>query len=127
MQYSPKLKKAMDEIKAVLKKHDIGAIVCLHTPGYIEYLNEVQPSYSAISLKTDGSGYAIKGHSKHYFGNKEMRDQKLADTKNMVDHFTTFSGSEFMMFDKINQGMEDTWGKWDSEGGDHTSHNQQNN
>jgi hypothetical protein len=31
MQYSPKLKKAMEEIKAVLNKHDIAASVILHT------------------------------------------------------------------------------------------------
>jgi len=31
MQYSPKLKKAMEEIKAILKRDDIAGIVVLHT------------------------------------------------------------------------------------------------
>lgn len=127
MQYSPKLKKAMEEIKEVLKKHDIGGIVCLHNPGFQEYVNHLNPSYSAMTLTENESRFQIKGHRKHYFNNTEMRDQKLADTKNMVDHFTTFAGSEFMMFDEINKKMEATFGKWDSDEGDHTSHSQQNN
>lgn len=32
MQYSPKLKVAMDEVKDVLKKYDIAGFVVLHTP-----------------------------------------------------------------------------------------------
>ena len=127
MQYSPKLKKAMEEIKEVLDKYDIGGIVCLHTPGHHEYLNKLNPKYSALSLKENEAGFLIKGHSKHYFGNKEMRDQKLADTKNMVEHLSIFCANEFMMFDEINKKMEATFGKWDSDDGEHTSHNQQNN
>lgn len=46
MQYSPKLKKAMAEIKAIADKYDIAAIVCLHTPGHGEYLLKVDPLYS---------------------------------------------------------------------------------
>lgn len=125
MQYSPKLKTAMEEIKAILKKHDIAGIVCLHTPGFQEYLNKLDPSYSALTLQEDR--FQIKGHSKHYFGNKELRDQKLAETRNMVDHFSKFAGIEFMMFDQIEKQMDATWGKWDTDEGDHTSHNQQNN
>lgn len=127
MQYSPKLKKAMEEIKGVLNKYDIAGLVCLHTPGFHEYLNKIDPKYSALSFKNDGAAFEIKGHSKHYFGNKEMRDQKLADTKNMVEHFSIFAGSQFMLYDEINKKMEETWGKWDSTDGDHTSHTQQNN
>lgn len=50
MQYSPKLKIAMDEIKQVLKKHDIAGFVVLHTPGFTEYLNRVDPSYSSTFM-----------------------------------------------------------------------------
>ena len=127
MQYSPKLKKAMEKIKEVLDKYDIAALVCLHTPGFHEYLNKVNPKYSALSFKGDGESFEIKGHSKHYFGNKEMRDQKLSDTKNMIEHFCTFAGSEFLMYDEINKKMEETYGKWDSTDDGHTSHSQQNN
>lgn len=127
MQYSPKLKNAMDEIKPILDKYDIGAMICLHTPGFTEYLNKVNTTYSALALNADGEGFSVKGHSKHYFGNKEMRDQKLSNTKNMVDHFVAFAASHLMTYDEICKKMEEAWGKWDSTDGNHTSHTQQNN
>ena len=51
MQYSPKLKKAAEEIKSILKKYDIAANVVLHTPGHSEYLLEITPTYSAAWLE----------------------------------------------------------------------------
>lgn len=50
MQYSPKLKKAMEEIKRILKDHDIAASVVLHTPGHSEYYLRINPSYSCATL-----------------------------------------------------------------------------
>ena len=53
MQYSPKLKKAMEEIAAVIKKHDIAGVVVLHTPNYSEHKMFLQPSYSCVSEFSD--------------------------------------------------------------------------
>lgn len=50
MQYSPKLKKAMEDIKKILHENDIAGFVVLHTPGFSEYLNRVDPSYSCAKL-----------------------------------------------------------------------------
>jgi hypothetical protein len=127
MQYSPKLKKAMEEIKAIVNKYDIGAIICLHTPGFREYMQKVDPSYSALKFKPDGSGYNVLGKASHYGGDKHKRDEMLANTKNMIENFVESSGIFFMTFDEISKDMEAVWGKWDSEAGNHTSHNQQNN
>lgn len=43
MQYDPKLKKVMEQIKGILKDNDITGFVVLHSPGFSEYLNHVQP------------------------------------------------------------------------------------
>lgn len=93
--YSPKLKAAMEEIKAVLKKHDIAGVVALHTPHIIEgvrgtdgageFLMELTPSYSAVEWMPDRAGVIIKGNKfKHYGGDAEVRDQYLRDTLNML-------------------------------------------
>jgi hypothetical protein len=50
----PKLKEAMEEIKAILKKHDIAAVVNLQSKNHGEYLFELSPSWSCITLSEDG-------------------------------------------------------------------------
>jgi hypothetical protein len=126
MQYSPKLKMAMEEIKAILKKHDIAGMVILHTPGFTEYLNKIDPSYSILKIK-DGEGFSFNAHSNHFGGDKEKRDKAAADTRNMIEHFTEFTGRQFMMYNQIAKAIDERFGKWDQEGGEHTSHTQQNN
>lgn len=51
MQYSPKLKKAAEEIKQILQKYDIAANVILHTSGHSEYLLHITPTYSCAWLE----------------------------------------------------------------------------
>jgi hypothetical protein len=126
MQYSPKLKMAMEEIKAVLSKHDIAGMIILHTPGFVEYLNKINPSYSILKIK-DGEGFAFNAHSKHFGGDKEKRDKAAADTRNMIELFEEFSGKQFMMYNEIAKKVDEKFGKWDHEDGNETSHTQQNN
>jgi len=61
----PSLKAAMEEIKAVLKKHDCGAMVTLASENNIEFLYEISPSWSCASFQRmpDG-GLAIRVRSK---------------------------------------------------------------
>ena len=47
----PKLKEAAEEIKGVLKKHDIAAMVWLASAEHMEYLTVIDPSWSALSLE----------------------------------------------------------------------------
>jgi hypothetical protein len=61
LDYSPELKQAMVEIKAVLKKYDIAAHVLLHEPGFSEYLNAIEPSWSLISQPGDDNSGANEG------------------------------------------------------------------
>jgi len=53
MQYSPKLKVAMEEIKAILAKNDIAGMVLLHTPGHGEYFIKVDPTYSCAFIENE--------------------------------------------------------------------------
>ena len=124
MQYSPKLKKAAEEIKAILKKHDIAGNVILHTPGFSEYLLEITPSYSAAWL--ENGIVRFRARAQDYNGNTMIRDQKIKDTLNMLNLLSTTAGENALallnvsdIFDKIT-GAEH--GK-----GSHTSHDTQNN
>lgn len=125
MQYSPKLKKAAEEIKAILKKYDIGATVTLHTPGYSEYINEITPSYSC--MKIDKVGFRIRAKLQEDFkGNKLAWTKKVTDTVNMIELFAETCGHQSMNMFKILKQLEEII---EIEKGDstHTSLEEQNN
>lgn len=83
MQFSPKLKKAMSDIKAILQKHDIAGVVVLHTPGYGEELFHITPSYSCATLHANGE-LRFKAKSADFGGDNEKRNKKIRDTSNMM-------------------------------------------
>lgn len=122
MQYSPKLKKAMEQIKSILKENDIAGFVVLHTPGHSEYLNHVQTSYSCAAVTPEGIRLRLKeaeiGREKATF---------LADgTYNMITHLTEVIAENASMYINCHEQLKKKWGG-SSEGGEHTSHSQQNN
>ena len=87
MKHSPKLKKAMAEIKKILNRHDIGAIVLLHEPGFSEYLMNVNPSYSCCSITSEKVSFKLL--PEHYDGDIKKRDKVATDTCNMIHLFAT--------------------------------------
>jgi hypothetical protein len=83
MQYSPKLKMAMEEIKKVLKQYDIAGMVVLHEPGHSEYFMDIEPSYSCA--KHNGDHVRIRAKLADFDGNKEAHRKKVTDTSNMLN------------------------------------------
>lgn len=83
MQYSPKLKKAMNEILEILMKYDIAGTCVIHTPGHAEYLNHITPSYSCAQIDKAAGKFTLKA-SKIHFTNEAERLNKLRDTANML-------------------------------------------
>ena len=64
-----KLKTAMEEIKGVLKKYDIGAAVVLASETHMEYLNEITPTWSCCWFEKlpDGTlGLRIRSQREDY-------------------------------------------------------------
>jgi len=105
MQYSPKLKKAAEEIKEILKRYDIAAAVVLHTPGYSEYVLEITPSYSVATLHHDRIHFKAK---KEDFKDEGKRIQAISDTANMMSLLSDTLGRNALQilqvsdeFDKI--------------------------
>jgi phosphopantetheinyl transferase (holo-ACP synthase) len=77
----PKLIEAMEEIKAVLKKHDVAGVVILGSQSHAEYLFEVSPSWSCATLDENGLLHVRAIASE--FGSKEARNKAVDDTVGM--------------------------------------------
>jgi hypothetical protein len=123
MQYSPKLKTAMEEIKAILKKHDIAALVVLHSPGFIEYVNRLETNYSCafvsegefrVRLKTSEVG-------------KERAKELAEGTYNMINMMTDIIAMHAKGYMDFEEMLREHWGGIGGSSSHHTSHDQQNN
>lgn len=126
MQYSPKLKRVMEDIKAILDKEDVGAIIILHEPGATEFVNKVNPSYSCASF--EGDELRIKAKLQEDFGgDKQAWTQKVSDTYNMIHHFVSISANMYLTYSHIEQLMKKHVEVVRKDDGGSTSHNQQNN
>lgn len=126
MDYNPTLKKAMEEIKAILDKYDCAGLVVLHKPGNSEYLMKLNPSYSCAFVDDASGGIRVRAKKADYVGKEKERDQKLADTSNMfrllTDTMINLTYPLHELADKLDEAVQADH----SEGG-HSSHNTQNN
>jgi hypothetical protein len=124
MQYSPKLKKAMEEVKEIVKKYDIAALVVLHTPGCSEYLNHITPSYSC--MKWNGDELRIRAKLQEDFnGDKKAMHEKLQATSNMLRLLSETAGKELLGLMKVSDFVDSLLGSTHTDGG-HSSHTEQN-
>jgi hypothetical protein len=122
MQYSPKLKKAIEQIKTILKENDISGFVVLHTPGFSEWLNHLETSYSCAKVCPEGVRLKIKESEV----GREKAQQLASDTYNQIYHLTKhiLKGAKYYMDveDYLNKHY-----KVDFDDGGESSHQQQNN
>lgn len=141
MQYSPKLKKAMEEIKAIIEREDIAATVVLHdilrggnatdSKGFSETYVKINPTYSCAFFKNDEQGRRmVRFRSKlvDYNGDQDAQRRNQADTANMLMHLAKGSGDHAINFLDLLDVVDDkiAISEDDDESG-FTSHEQQNN
>lgn len=87
------LKIAAEEIKEVLRKHDLAGAVALHTPGHGEYFVHLNPSYSCAYMYNDDQ---VRFYCKASdFKTKQLQIQKMADTSNMLMILTQITAFNF--------------------------------
>lgn len=122
MQYSPKLKMAMEEIKEILAKNDIAGFVVLHTPGFSEYLHALETSYSCANVNHNGINFRL---SQKELG-REKSKQIAEGTFNMVSHFVDNLSRAILPYMHAHDYMKAKWGG-EEFGGQHSSHISQNN
>ena len=123
MDYSPKLKSAMEQIKEILKKNDIAGFVVLHAEsGHSEYLNHLTPSYSCVSI--EGDKMKFKAYASEL--GKEKAHKLQHDTYNLFTHFADVIGANALNYIRTKEQLQKILG---GEDGDsfHSSHQQQNN
>lgn len=126
MQYSPKLKTAMERIKAILKEYDLGAQIIIHTPGFSEYLLKVDPSYSCAKMNDEG--IRIKAKLQEDFdGDKEAWTKKVTDTYNLFQHLADVGGPMALSNIKILEMLDKHVEATRIDKGGHSSHTTQNN
>ena len=80
MKYSPKLKRVMSEIEAVIKENDLGAVIVLVEPGFSEHLTIIDPSFSLA--KFEGSRIAISTKGKKL--NPLQKGKAIRETTNLI-------------------------------------------
>lgn len=123
MQYSPKLKKAMEKIKAILKENDISGFVVLHTPGFSEYVNHLQTSYSCAKVVPHGIEFKLKTAEV----GKEKAFQIASHTFNQITHLSTQIAKHAMLYMDAKEVLKEKWNGIELNDDGETSHEQQNN
>ena len=125
MQYSPKLKKAAQEIQHILKKYDIAGVVVIHTPGHSEFVCSVSPSYSCA--KITGDRLRVKAKLNEDFGgDRQAWKQKVRDTSNMLSLLSETMASMTMQLIEVSEAVDAATGSSHTDEG-FTSHTTQNN
>lgn len=130
MQYDPKLKKAMSEIKEILERHDIGGSIVLHSPGFGETFMKVDPSYSCafIHEDTDGKqGVRVRTRlQEDYAGDAAKRNKAQEDTVNMFSIMSEQVGKQALNWMEVMKLLEGKFDITHTDGG-FTSGNTQSN
>lgn len=96
-----RLKIARAEIEGVLKKHDLGAVVVLHTPGMTEFFYDITPSYSCCWIDEAAGQLRMKSRAADYGGDKDAQLRDQAATANMVHGLAEDLRSAAGMFGSI--------------------------
>lgn len=120
--YSPKLKEAMAEIKAILTKHDIAGHVLLHEPGFSEYLLAVEPSWSVLQL-IDG-GVRIRSKLVDFNGDKDAQHKASESTASLIRIFADLLERDSILFEKMHDILMEHWDITHTQG-IHTPHRPQ--
>jgi len=127
MNYSPRLKEAMRQIKQILDDNDIAGVVALHTPGFGEHLVKIDPTYSAAKIEHQPDGnQAIRVKIKTEDVGKEKAKALATDTTNMFHVLTNMMGPQVMTLIEMDEFMEKNY-KPDHFGPGPSSHTTQNN
>ena len=80
--FDPNLKKAAKEIKAIMRKHNIGGSISLVSKTHSEFLYHIPP-WVAIKITADGRGASIKINSEIY-PDRDKKMQVAEDTAHFI-------------------------------------------
>lgn len=96
-----RLKIARAEIEGILKKHDLAAVVTLHTPGMMEFFYDVTPSYSCVWIDEAAGQLRMKSKAADYGNDNDAQIRDQAATANMIHGLAADLESAARMFGSI--------------------------
>lgn len=96
-----RLKIARAEIEGILKKHDLAAVVALHTPGMTEFFYDITPSYSRVWIDEVVGQLRVKSKLSDYGGDKDAQLLDQGATANMIHGLAADLSSAADMFGSI--------------------------
>ena len=87
--YDPKLRAAMEDIKAVLRKHDVMGLAILASPTHSEFLCDPQATWSVAKIEAaPEGGHAIRFRSKRDdFPSREAQHAATEATVHGIESF----------------------------------------
>lgn len=105
--FSPKLKEAAEEIKAILNKHDIAGTVFLYDTGFGEYINHIETTKSVISIEedpdSDGNGFGIRFRTllEDFNGDQKAQIESTEYSIGMLKIFMEMMAHTFNMYQGV--------------------------
>jgi hypothetical protein len=125
MQYSPKLKNAMAQIKAILEAHDIAGSIVLHEPGFGEHLLRIDPSWSCAKFNPVHKELKFQAQVSD-FKNAAEAKKKIESTLNMFKIMADLNGQMTLCVMDMSDRLEERYKPTHFIGG-HTTQQEQNN
>jgi hypothetical protein len=106
--HDPKLKEAMEEIKVILRKYDVGASVTLVSPTHSEFLYELEPTWSCVRFTNDPKGQPALRFTAtlERYGSAEKRQEAAELTTHMLLQIRDLGGKTFMTFEEVRKQLE---------------------
>lgn len=99
-----KLKVAAEEIKEILRKHDLAGVVSLHTPGHGEFFVHLNPSYSCAYMYNDEE---VRFYSKRAdYKTSEEQIEKQTSTANMLKILTDVTVFNFGILEHLSNSFD---------------------
>lgn len=114
MKNETKLKVAAEEIKDILRKHDIAGVISLHSPGHGEFFLHLTTSYSCAYMPNDEE---IRLYSKRAdYATEEEHMAKKRDTSNMLRSFTDTTAFLFQGLMNLSKSLDELVGAEHTQG-----------
>lgn len=99
-----KLKVVAEEIKDILKKHDVAGAIALHLPGYGEHFIHINTSYSCAYIYEDNSIHIYS--KKEDYSSIQEQGEKQAKTANMFKILTEVTARNFSVLEKVSDTLD---------------------
>jgi hypothetical protein len=105
LNYSPKLKAVMEEIKPILAKHDLAGCVFLYDNDKGEYFHRLDTKKGVIRMQKTPEGELLRFRSKlaDFNGDKEAQKQATEHSVGTLRVLCDMMGNSFMMLEGVYQ------------------------